>query len=57
MDRTDRDDGIRHLVDDFWKGHLTRRGFLAKAAALGLSAAVAAGGVTAGTVLRPIGIV
>ncbi len=52
MGRTDRDDGVRQLVDDFWKGHLTRRGFLAKAAALGLSAAVATGLLGMPTVAR-----
>jgi Putative cyclase len=37
------DDHVRGLVDDFRKGYLTRRGFLAKAGALGLTAAVAIG--------------
>jgi hypothetical protein len=55
LDRSDRDDGIRHLVDDFWKGHLTRRGFLARAAALGLSAAVATGLLGVPTVARRAG--
>jgi Putative cyclase len=55
LGRTDRDDGIRHLIDDFWKGHLTRRGFLAKAAALGLSAAVATGMIGAPKVARRAG--
>ena len=34
---------VRDLVDDFRKGYLTRRGFLAKAGALGLTAAAAIG--------------
>src|SRR3712207_8530801 len=34
-----RDERIKDLVDDLGKGYLTRRGFLAKAAALGLTAA------------------
>jgi Putative cyclase len=55
LDRTEREDGIRHLIDDFCKGHLTRRGFLAKAAALGLSAAVAAGMLGAPKVARRVG--
>jgi hypothetical protein len=55
LDRTEREDGIRHLIDDFCKGHLTRRGFLAKAAALGLSAAVAAGMLGAPKVARRAG--
>ncbi len=37
------DDRLKELVDDLGKGYLTRRGFLAKAAALGLTAAAAAG--------------
>jgi hypothetical protein len=37
------DDHVRGLVDDFRKGYLTRRGFLAKAGALGLTAAAAIG--------------
>src|SRR5215208_2285071 len=37
-----RDDGIEQLVADFQNGYLTRRGFLAKAAAFGLTAAMAA---------------
>jgi kynurenine formamidase len=43
LSRTNRDDGIQQLVGDFWNGYLTRRGFLAKAAALGLTAAAATG--------------
>ena len=35
-------DGIEDLVTDFQSGYLTRRGFLAKAAAFGLTAATAA---------------
>ena len=38
-----RDDGVRELVEDFRNGYLTRRGFLAKAGALGLTAATAVG--------------
>ena len=38
-----RDDGIQQLVADFRNGYLTRRGFLAKAAAFGLTAAAAVG--------------
>jgi kynurenine formamidase len=34
---------VEQLVDDFRKGYLTRRGFLAKAAALGFSSAAALG--------------
>ena len=37
-----REDRARGLVEDFRRGYLTRRGFLAKAAALGLTAAGAA---------------
>ena len=37
-----RDERIKDLVEDLGKGYLTRRGFLAKAAALGLTAAGAA---------------
>jgi kynurenine formamidase len=37
------DDGIQQLVADFRNGYLTRRGFLAKAAAFGLTAAAAVG--------------
>jgi kynurenine formamidase len=43
LSRSERDDGIQQLLNDFWNGHLTRRGFLAKAAALGLTAAAATG--------------
>jgi len=39
----DRNDGVRGLVGDFQRGYLTRRGFLAKAGALGLTAAAAVG--------------
>lgn len=39
----DRGDRTRELVDDFRNGYLTRRGFLAKAGALGLTAAAAVG--------------
>lgn len=35
------DDRIQELVDDFSKGYLTRRGFLAKAGALGLTSVAA----------------
>jgi hypothetical protein len=35
-------DGIEQLVADFQNGYLTRRGFLAKTAAFGLTAATAA---------------
>jgi hypothetical protein len=38
-----REDRVRQLVDDFQNGYLTRRGFLAKAAAFGLTAATAVG--------------
>ncbi|MBA3389561.1 MAG: twin-arginine translocation signal domain-containing protein, partial [Rubrobacter sp.] len=43
MSSRDRDDGVRGLVNDFQRGYLTRRGFLAKAGALGLTAAAAVG--------------
>jgi hypothetical protein len=43
LDRSEHDERIQDLVEDFWRGHLTRRGFLAKAAALGLTAATAVG--------------
>jgi hypothetical protein len=43
LDRSERDERIQDLVEDFWRGHLTRRGFLAKAGALGLTAATAVG--------------
>ena len=36
-------EGIQQLVADFQKGYLTRRGFLAQAAAFGLTAAAAVG--------------
>lgn len=36
-----QDARVRELVDDFRRGYLTRRGFLAKGAALGLTAAAA----------------
>jgi hypothetical protein len=39
----DREDRVRQLVDDFQNGYLTRRGFLVKAAAFGLTAATAVG--------------
>ena len=37
------DDRVRELLSDFERGFLTRRGFFAKAAALGLSSAAALG--------------
>jgi len=40
---SNRDDGVRQLVEDVHRGYLTRRGFLAKAGALGLTAAAAVG--------------
>jgi hypothetical protein len=43
LSRRERDDGVRELVEDFRNGYLTRRGFLAKAGALGLTAAAAVG--------------
>ena len=54
MDGTGRDDSVQCLVSDFWKGYLTRRGFLAKAGALGLSAAAATGLLGAPTVARHV---
>ena len=43
MGDTGRDDSVQRLVSDFWKGYLTRRVFLAKAGALGLTAGTATG--------------
>ena len=43
MSPPNHDDGIQQLVADFRNGYLTRRGFLAKAAAFGLTAAAAVG--------------
>jgi hypothetical protein len=43
MSPPNHDEEIQQLVNDFRKGHLTRRGFLAKAAAFGLTAAAAVG--------------
>jgi hypothetical protein len=43
MSPPNHDDGIQQLVADFKNGYLTRRGFLAKAAAFGLTAAAAVG--------------
>ena len=43
MSPPNHDEKIQQLVDDFRKGYLTRRGFLAKAAAFGLTAAAAVG--------------
>jgi kynurenine formamidase len=39
----EREDRVQQLIEDFQNGHLTRRGFLAKAAAFGLTAAAAVG--------------
>ena len=39
----DQEDRVQQLIDDFRDGYLTRRGFLAKAAAFGLTAAAATG--------------
>jgi kynurenine formamidase len=39
----EREDRVQQLVDDFQNGYLTRRGFFAKAAAFGLTAAAAVG--------------
>ncbi len=52
MDDTGRDNSVQRLVSDFWKGYLTRRGFFAKAGALGLSAATATGLLGAPTVAK-----
>ena len=38
-----REDRVQQLVDDFQNGYLTRRGFFAKAATFGLTAAAAVG--------------
>ena len=38
-----REDHVQQLIDDFQNGYLTRRGFFAKAAAFGLTAAAAVG--------------
>ena len=43
MSPPNHEDGIQQLVDDFKNGYLTRRGFLAQAAAFGLTAAAAVG--------------
>ena len=43
MSPPNHDDGIKQLVADFQNGYLTRRGFLAQAAAFGLTAAAAVG--------------
>ena len=40
---TGHDDSVQRLVGDFWEGYLTRRGFLAKAGALVLTAGTATG--------------
>src|ERR687893_2556355 len=39
----EREDRVQRLVDDFQNGYLTRRGFFAKAAVFGLTAATAVG--------------
>jgi hypothetical protein len=39
----EREDRVQRLVEDFQNGHLTRRGFFAKTAAFGLTAATAVG--------------
>ena len=39
----DGEDRVQQLIDDFRDGYLTRRGFLAKAAAFGPTAAAAMG--------------
>ena len=43
MSPPNHDERIQQLVADFKNGYLTRRGFLAKAAAFGLTAAAAVG--------------
>jgi kynurenine formamidase len=43
MSPPNHDEEIQQLVNDFRKGYLTRRGFLAQAAAFGLTAAAAVG--------------
>src|SRR5215203_3358874 len=43
MSPPNHDEAIKQLVADFRKGYLTRRGFLAQAAAFGLTAAAAVG--------------
>ena len=43
MSPPNHDEAIKQLVNDFRKGYLTRRGFLAQAAAFGLTAAAALG--------------
>ena len=43
MSPPNHDEQIQQLVNDFRKGYLTRRGFLAQAAAFGLTAAAAVG--------------
>jgi kynurenine formamidase len=43
MSPPNHDEAIQQLVNDFRKGYLTRRGFLAQAAAFGLTAAAAVG--------------
>src|SRR5918999_3325453 len=43
MSPPNHDEGVQQLLADFRNGYLTRRGFLAKAAAFGLTAAAAVG--------------
>src|SRR5215216_878176 len=43
MSPPNHDEAIQQLLADFRKGYLTRRGFLAQAAAFGLTAAAAVG--------------
>jgi kynurenine formamidase len=43
MNPPNHDEAIKQLVNEFRKGYLTRRGFLAQAAAFGLTAAAAVG--------------